>query len=73
MTVTPAEWAARAAAVAVASGISNCSNNTSVFGDKVRSAAGSSVSRPLASGATTMMFSPLESTMTTALPLRPAR
>ena len=71
MTVTPAERAARAAAVAVATGISNCSNNTSQSATSLRNTAGSSVSPLLAPGATTMMFSPAESTMTTAVPLRP--
>ena len=66
MTVKPAARAARAAAVAVATGISNCSNNTSLFATRLRSAVSSRDSRPLASGATTMMFSPLESTITTA-------
>ena len=46
MTVTPAERAARAAAVAVAIGISNCSNNTSQVARSLCNTAGSSV-RPL--------------------------
>ena len=71
MTVAPAEWASRAAAVATATGISNCSNNTSQSATSPRSVVESSVSLPLAPGATTMMFSPAESTMTTAVPLRP--
>ena len=69
MTVTPAERASRAAAVAVAIGISNCSNNTSHSAMGRRDAAESSVSSPFAPGATTMKFSPAESTTIAAVPL----
>ena len=63
MTTAPAARATRAAAMAVAIGISNCSSTTSLSAMTARTSAESTLKCALAPGATTMVFSAAESTM----------
>ena len=73
MTTAPAACASRAAAAAVFTGISNWVNNTSQPAMAARAALPASVRWPLEPGATTMVFSALESTTMIAVPLGPGR
>lgn len=67
MTTASADWAARAAASAVATGISNWVNSTS----QLATAEGTGVRCALAPGATSTVFSALASTTIIAVPLGP--
>ena len=71
MTIAPAARATRAAAIAVAIGISNCSSTTSLSAMTARMSAESTLRCALAPGATTMLFSAAASTTMTAVPLGP--
>ena len=71
MTTAPAARATRAAATAVAIGISNCISTTSLSAITARTSAGSTLRCALAPGATTMVFSAAASTMIAAEPLGP--
>ena len=73
MTTAPAARATRAAAIAVAMGISNCSSTHVAVGDDGADVGGVHVRCALAPGATTMVFSAAASTTMTAVPLGPAR
>ncbi len=73
MTTAPASRPARAAAVAVSTGISRESRTTSLSATTDRTAADVRLRCALAPGATTMQFSAAASTMIAADPLGPAR
>ena len=73
MTTAPAARATRAAAIAVAIGISNCSSTTSLSAMTARMSAEFTLRCALAPGATTIVFSAAASTTMTAEPLGPGR
>ena len=73
MTTASAARATRAAAIAVAIGISSCSSTTSLSAMTARMSAEFTLRCALAPGATTMVFSAAESTTMAAVPLGPGR
>ena len=71
MTIAPAARATRAAAIAVAIGISSCSSTTSLSAMTARTSAEFTLNCAFAPGATTMLFSAAASTTMAAVPLGP--